>query len=166
MTLLTRSSEENPTEKTRARTVYPFPPRRIFDATKPRPIYENFRTPLDETLDDIDALLTWPEEWDGYQVAPSGDAVGHARSWITSLYEEVEYASTGSWEWIDPLVVADAHRNVVFEWWEERRKLTVYVTPTGVEYVKVWGPDIFSEMEDGDVKGAEDRRKLWRWLMG
>ena len=169
MTLLARASEDNPREKTPAKTVYPFPPRRtprrIFDVIPPSAIYyDNFRTPLDEALEDVDALQTWPEEWDGYQVAPSGDAVSHARRWIRSLYEEVEEASTG--EWINPLVVADAHRNVVFEWWKGHKKLTVYVTPTGVEYVKVWGPDIFSEMDDGDIKGAEDRRKLWNWLMG
>jgi hypothetical protein len=166
MTLLAERSRYLPREETTGNTVYLYPPRRKFEGSQPRAIYENFRTPLDETIDDIRALLTWPEEWDGYQVAPSGDAVSRAQSWIKSLYEEVEDAPTGSREWIAPLVVADAHRNVVFEWWEGQKKLTVYVTPIGVEYVKVWGPDIFSEMDDGDIKGAEDRRTLWRWLVG
>jgi hypothetical protein len=152
-------------EKTPANTVYRFSPRRVFDAIRPEPIYENFRTPLEETFEDIDVLRTWPEEWDGYQVAPSRDSITRAHTWIASLYADVEDASTSEWQWIDPLVVADAHRNVVFEWWKGHKKLTVYVTPTAVEYVKVWGSDIFSEMDDGDIKSAENRRTLWRWLV-
>ena len=50
------------------------------------------------------------------------------------------------------------------EWWEDQKKLTIYVHPETVEYIKVWGPDIFSDMEDGEVEGAEDYRALWRWL--
>lgn len=107
-------------------------------------------------------LLAWPEEWDGHRMAPSREAVKYAFSWIKRLYLEVSREND---KWLDPLIVADAFGNVVFEWWEGHKKLTVYVTPTGAEYVKVWGPDIFSDMEDGDLKGAEDRQALWHWLM-
>jgi hypothetical protein len=166
MSLLTPSRSDVSREQTKSKAVYPYPPRQKFDVIQPRAIHKNFRTPLDKTLDDIDALLTWPEEWDGYQVAPSHDAVRHARSWISSLYEEVEDVLTGSREWIDPLVVADAHRNVVFEWLKNHNRLVIYVSPDRIEYLKVWGPDIWSAMEDGNVETPKERLALWRWLMG
>ncbi len=163
MTVLAQPARDLPREQTTSEAVYPYPPRRQFDVIQPRAIYENFRTPLDETLDEIDALLAWPEEWDGYQVAPSHDAVRHARSWIELLYEDVSASSQG---WIEPLVVADAHRNVVFEWLKNNYRLIIYVSPEMVEYLKVWGPDIWSDMEDGNVETSEESRALWRWLMG
>lgn len=132
-----------------------------FGVIQPRAIYENFRTPLDETLDDINALLGWPEEWDGYQMAPSRESVMNAFGWIKRLYGDL--LATGE-RWLGPLVGADAHGNVVFEWWEDHKKLTVYVRPETVEYIKVWGPDIFSDMEDGEVERAEDHQALWHWL--
>src|SRR5215211_1849776 len=164
MTVLAQPSRDIPREQTTARTVYPFPPRRRFVFTEPEAIYENYRTPLDETLDDIDALLTWPAEWDGYQVAPSLDAVTWARSWIKSLYDEVEDKSAGSQEWIEPLVVADAHRNVVFEWVEAHKRLVIYVSPNSVQYLKAWGPDIWSDMDEGNAETPDERWALWRWL--
>jgi hypothetical protein len=166
MSLLTPARSDVPREQTISKAVYPYPPRRKFDVIQPRAIHKNFRTPLDESIDDIDALLTWPEEWDGYQVAPSLDAVRHAHLWIQSLYEDVEDVSTGSQAWVDPLVVADAHRNVVFEWLKDNNRLVVYVSPHRVEYLKVWGPDIWTDMEDGTVETPEERWALWRWLMG
>jgi hypothetical protein len=127
-----------------------------------RPIYRNFEEPFQKTQARIIDLLSWSEGWNGYDAeSPKRAAVEHAFSWIEGMYEDALTTDRG---WIDPHVIADAHGNVVFEWWEDRRKLTVYVSPETVEYVKVWGPNIFSAMEDGVVEGAEDRRVLWRWL--
>ncbi len=61
-----------------------------------------------------------------------------------------------------PNVAADADGNVVFEWWEGQRKLTVYIHPESVEHVKVWEPVIFSEMEDGEAEGIEKTEKAFR----
>jgi hypothetical protein len=123
--------------------------------------YSVYAPPLAALSLRITSLLSWPKEWDGYQMAPSRESVTRAFRWIKDLYEDVPAMGE---EWIDPLIGADAHGNVVFEWWEDHKKLTVYVTPTEVEYVKVSGPDIFSDMEDGEVEGVEDRRALWHWL--
>ena len=127
-----------------------------------RPIHRNFSEPYWTTSADVVALLSWPEGWNSYDAAaPNHDAVKHALLWIEDLYAETLTTDKG---WIAPHVIADAHGNVVLEWWEGRKKLTIYVYPETVEYVKVWGPDIFSDMEDGEVEGTEERRALWRWL--
>lgn len=119
---------------------------------------------LVDALEEIEALEGSPEGRSGVgAAAPDRAAVRKATSWLEQMYEDV---MTTSGTWFAPSVVADAFGNVVFEWWEGDRKLTVYVTPTVVEYVKVWGPDMFSDMEDGYIEGAEGRQALWRWLMG
>ncbi len=125
-------------------------------------IHRNFRTPFWKTTSEIIALLSWPEGWNGYDAAaPNSESVGHALIWIDDLYRDTLTTGAG---WKTPHVVLDAHGNVVLEWWEGRKKLTIYVYPKTVECVKVWGPDIFSDMEDGEVEGAEYHRTLWRWL--
>lgn len=96
-------------------------------------------------------------------MVPKHEAIGRALVWIEDLYEDT--LTTGK-RWIAPNVVADADGNVVFEWWEDQKKLTIYIHPETVEYVKVWGPDIFSEMENGEAEGIEARRMLWNWLTG
>jgi hypothetical protein len=111
----------------------------------------------------ITNLLLWPREWDGYQMAPSRESVMRAFRWIEDLYEDVPAMGE---EWIDPLIVADAHGNVVFEWQNGNNRLIVYVSPETVEYLKASGPDIWSDMDDGEVTTPEDRQDLWRWLMG
>jgi hypothetical protein len=121
-----------------------------------------FLPPLSALAVRITNLLTWPKEWDGYQLAPSRDAVTQAFLWIKQLYMS---ASTKG-EWMDPLIVADAHGNVVFEWLNDHKRLVVYVSPTSVEYLKAWGPDIWSDMEDGEIEAPGKRDELWRWLTG
>lgn len=52
----------------------------------------------------------------------------------------------------------------VYEWWSKKRKLTIYVTPAGIEtYIKIWGPNPDTEMEDGTVISIVD---LFKWLHG
>lgn len=111
----------------------------------------------------ITGLLSWPKEWDGYQMAPSRESAMRAFRWIKRLYEDVPAISE---KWLDPLIVADAHGNVVFEWLNGNNRLVVYVSPETVEYLKAWGPDIWSDMKDGVVETPAERQDLWRWLVG
>jgi hypothetical protein len=109
-------------------------------------------------------LLTWPEGWNGYDaLAPNPAAVEHALWWIREMHNDALATGEG---WSDPHINADAEGNVVFEWWEDQHKLTIYVLPETVEYVKVWGPRMFADMEDGEVADSEVRQALWRWLTG
>jgi hypothetical protein len=67
--------------------------------------------------------------------------------------------------WIEPHVSADEDGDVSFEWWKGRKKLTVYVTPKEVEYIKVDKTNSSLEMEDGSIETPVDRRILWNWLL-
>lgn len=124
-------------------------------------VYRNFPSPLNKVQKDLVSLMTWPEGWNGYDAAkPRHDSIQHAYRWLASLYRDVNHQL-----WIRPNVVADAEGDVVFEWWHNKKKLTVYVSPETIEFIKVEGPDINTDMYDGVSESARDSRILWHWLL-
>jgi len=117
---------------------------------------------LKDTLAKLKNLLTLKAGWNGYDsLAPDRDAVVHAENWIVRLY--LEAAELGR-PWIKPNVIADAEGEVVFEWWCDKKKLTVYIGDESAEYIQIGGPDIHSEMSDGDAEPISACRSLWLWL--
>jgi len=61
------------------------------------------------------------------------------------------------------MVSANEDGDVVMEWWHGVRKLTIYVGARAAGYIKVWGPRIDKDMEDGQVVEG-NVRPLWLWL--
>jgi hypothetical protein len=119
---------------------------------------------MDTTFDKIYNLLALPDGWNGYDGSvPKYGAVEYAHHWINLLYHEV--TSSGQ-KWLDPNITASGEGEVVFEWWQGSKKLTIYVGNQSAEYVKVWGPDINTDMEDGLADSPDMRGLLWKWLMG
>ncbi len=115
------------------------------------------------TLSEIYSLLNWPEGWNAYNArAPKYEAVQYAAHWIELFYREVMDSRL---DWLEPNVTASAEGEVVFEWRHGVNRLTIYVGNQSVEYVKDWGADIDTEMEDGYAKSPQIRRTLWQWLM-
>lgn len=124
----------------------------------PRALHKNFRTPFWEVTDKITDLLRWPEGWNGYDVAaPNPRAVNHALSWIRGMHEDA--LMTGK-NWREPHVTADEDGDVMFEWWNGEKQLAVYVSEEASNYITNWGPNIDSEMDDGDASTSESRREL------
>jgi hypothetical protein len=66
--------------------------------------------------------------------------------------------------WREPLATESPWGETVFEWWSGQRKLTVYYSPKRIEYIRVWGPDIDSEMETGTIDSPVGFARLWTWL--
>lgn len=117
--------------------------------------------PLHSTLQSIRRLYSLNRDWDGHgSAAPRRESVESSLA-VIPLFRNL-VASAGQ-RWAQPHVSANEDGNVVFEWWQGRRKLTVYVRSAHVTYIKVWGVNIDSEMEDGCVtdKGFAS---LWIWL--
>jgi hypothetical protein len=56
--------------------------------------------------------------------------------------------------------------DVVLEWWNKSKKLTFYINQSSLDYIKVWGSDIDTEMEDGSINSMHDYsiRRLWQWI--
>ncbi len=126
----------------------------------PETLVTNFPNRFPETERKIADLMTWPEGWDGYDAPkPNPASVRRARSWAEELYRDL---SAGLW--IEPHVSADDGGEVSFEWWKGRKKLTVYISPKAVEYIKVEKVDSSVKMEDGLIEAPKKRRELWNWL--
>ena len=116
------------------------------------------------TLAEIDDLSTWPEGWNGYDaLAPKHEAIQYAGQRIESFYREIIDLPL---DWLAPNVTASAEGEVIFEWWHGVKSLTIYIGNQSVEYVKAWGADINTEMEDGSVDSPSVRWALWEWLVG
>lgn len=82
--------------------------------------------------------------------------------WLHQLRTVV--AANKMW-WCEPLINLGIDSEIVFEWWHENKKLTVYILGNTAEYIKVWGTDIDNEMEDGSVTSPAELTDLWKWLV-
>lgn len=101
------------------------------------------------------------ENWDGYgSAAPNEQAVMRAVGIISSFYTEAIQRRTG---WVNPFVGLSERGDVVFEWWNDQKKLSLYVGPDTTDYVSSWGPHIEEQMDAG---AADSSRfgDLWTWL--
>lgn len=106
------------------------------------------------------AVLTTRDVSDAFSVDPV--VIKRASAWIIEMYFDV-YLSPH--RWIQPNVTANAEGEVVFEWWNDNKKVTVYITDDGAEYVRVWGPDINTDMSEGEADSSEARQSLWTFLV-
>lgn len=83
------------------------------------------------------------------------------RNWLEQLHA---IAIENRLWWHEPLVNISIDAEVVFEWWHEHKKLTVYILGDTAEYIKVWGPDIDNEMQEGLAKSSAEITSLWKWI--
>jgi len=63
-----------------------------------------------------------------------------------------------------PLVSSDENDVTTLEWWNDPRNLTIYHRPNETTFVKVWGPNIFTNMESGVISSHDEMHALWSWL--
>ena len=123
--------------------------------------YQN--PPLVEALVDRIRLLEQREEgWNGYDaLPPEREAVVYVMAWLREFFREVESARL---PWLQPHVMASAEGEVVLQWWRDPKRLTLYFSPHEATFIKSWGANIETEMEDGDAAPATNRARLWEWL--
>ncbi|SRR5579884_48235 len=115
------------------------------------------------TLAELYKLSTWPEGWNGYDAsAPIHEAIKYAASWICWLYEDIASLRL---DWFAPNVTASAEGEVVFEWRRDKKHLTIYIGNQSAEYLKDWGMNVDTEMEDGYANSSNVRQTLWKWLI-
>lgn len=109
----------------------------------------------------LQELRTRPDNWDG-----RGSLAANASSLFeASVLFDTALEETGGlhFDWVAPHVSLDESGHVVLEWWNRRKKLTVYAAPGNPEFVCSWGPNIEQQMHsDSLVPGSFTRS--WRWL--
>jgi hypothetical protein len=119
---------------------------------------------LAATLAQVRALGRRPARGNGDEaLAPDRATTLHASAWAREMYRDARGTGLG---WRSPHVTASAEGEVVFEWWNAGKKLTVYLSSDTATSIQVWGPDVTTEMDEGDASTSTRRRQLWTWLMG
>jgi hypothetical protein len=92
----------------------------------------------------------------------STSVIGRARALVPSL---AVVTALHRLPWKPPHVSFDEDSQVLLEWWVGRRKLTIHIGETETTFLRVWGPHIFEEMDEGEVSQPLDVVAPWRWLL-
>lgn len=120
----------------------------------------------------LDRITTLPDDWDGHGSSrPDASSVSNARQFLEDVYRQTVVASAQQTQervtpgWQAPHISANEDGEIVFEWWNGNRKLTIYVGPRQLMYIKSWGPHVVLDMEDA-VLLDNDIPAMWGWLFG
>ena len=117
------------------------------------------RSPEEQRLDVLERLKA---DWDSCgSPPPTIEATSAARRWLQPLREA---AVLGGSPWRTPHMSVSERGEVTFEWWRGDRKVTLYFSERAPEFVKVWGPHIFDQMESGDMLSSDSFAAIWLWL--
>ena len=113
--------------------------------------------------DQFAALETLPENWDGQNSpVPSATLIAYAREVVSLLHAG---ALARGLQWTEPHIGSNERGQILLEWWQGEHALTVFIrSEEQVDYLKSWGSDIESDMEDGTVDRIVDFVALSRWL--
>lgn len=69
-------------------------------------------------------------------------------------------------DWEKPLVNSTDESEIILEWWRGANKLTLYIKDFHATSIRVWGDDIFSQMDEGSfgTQFVSPLTFLWLWL--
>jgi hypothetical protein len=103
-----------------------------------------------ESTDERNIILSYHIEMNIHQ------SLTKALAWVILLYR---YVKEQHLPWTPPLIPTTERDEVVMEWRNGQKKLTVYVDIDSIDYVQALPS---GKMEDGD---AGDGRALYEWLV-
>jgi hypothetical protein len=109
----------------------------------------------------LDILANYQDDWDGRgSLRPSPATIRIAKLWIAEISRTVSAAKP----WMHPHITISEDGEAVFEWWRAEKKITLYVSEQQITFIKVWGDNIETSMEDGNLRQATDFNTVWNWL--
>jgi hypothetical protein len=140
---------------------YPSTISNLLVITSSKYIHGNIRKYLGGALIELAKMSTWQVGWNGYNAPmPEHNAILYAAQCLINFFQGVMHLG-----WIEPNVTGGPEGEVVFEWWLNKKKLTIYIGEENIEYVQVWGKNIDAKITDGDLESIDDFYPLWMWLM-
>jgi hypothetical protein len=114
-------------------------------------ILNNYKTSLAE---EIESLKAWPKNWKTYGGSVlSLKTIEHALLWFQPITEK-------------PHVTVSQEGAIVLEWWNETKKLTIYIDENSIDYLKSWDEDSHIKMEDGLITSKKMIEEILTWLKG
>ncbi len=148
----------------RGRTVDHGAPGRAGGATSPlmvvsglhslHTMVERFR----QTLAQVGALRRAAPMWN----SPDPRAIDQGENWLRSLFVDVLIAGL---PWLAPHIAPGMEGEIEVEWWHQGRTLTIYIGPNDMRYLESWGPNMDTDMADGELAAVGNYRVLWERLL-
>ena len=125
-------------------------------------LYSDLRIQQDEISKQFDVLKEWKEIWTEYGFERPNDlTISRAETVIEKLLDLIISAD---YRFITPFISGDGDGNVTAIWYNQKRQLHFKIGENDVQYFKVWGTNIDTEMEVDFLK-FEYCLELWKWLI-
>ncbi len=123
---------------------------------------ENYSLLLKPFKEKLAKISFRQDNWDHVgSLKPKPEAISQAHTALESfLYTIIDAGSI----WYSPLISSDEGGNIVIEWHHGAHELHIDIDEDGMEYIKVWGTNIYNEMHS-NILNAEDFINLWEWLV-
>jgi len=109
---------------------------------------------LDQCMNKIAALAMTADP------RPSEAAINSFSQWLPLIFARA--CKVGGWA--SPHITCSELGEIVCEWWQNHKKITLYFGDGYPEYIKVWGTNIDTEMESGILTSGWVPTSLWLWL--
>ena len=110
----------------------------------------------------ISTLKNRKDNWDDEgSKAPTSLTMNNANCTITTLLHSVIDSDSS---WLNPFISSDFDGEITAVWHKGKRELHLQIGEEEVEYFKVWGININTEMEVGFLTN-EDHLSIWQWLI-
>ena len=123
---------------------------------------ETIEDPRKRKIAERFAVLAQREDnWDGYDSKkPTEQILEHARTVIDAFVDTI--ISNGH-VLLTPFISTDEAGHITVQWNKKPRELHLHITQQESRYLKVWGPNINTEMEEG-ILNSDEYIMLWEWL--
>ena len=122
----------------------------------------DLRIQKDEISKQFDVVKEWKESWSEHGLEkPTDLTIAHAENVIETLLNLI---ISDRYRWINPFISGDGNGNVTSIWYQGKRELHLKIGENDVEYFKVWGININTEMEVDSLE-FDGFLPLWKWLI-
>lgn len=142
-----------------------FPMRRFLFSSPNQVLFDGAQTErfvLQSAEQALQRVSRYVVDWDGAgSPAPSSAAVAAASARLTDFYR---VCISQNAPWFAPHVSASEAGDITFEWWKKDRKITLYIGEDALELVRVWGPNVFDEMDVTMLESPAHFSSAWTWL--
>jgi len=115
-------------------------------------------------INTINIVAKWKDNWDNHgSDAPKPHSIDNAKNWLQRI---LTIAHDYNMPWLTPSISTDEYGNVVCEWWNLNRKLTLDFTEIAVDYTKITNTDTTPDFEMNSFSSLSNTEQytILSWL--
>lgn len=109
----------------------------------------------------FEVLALREDNWDGYDSKKPTELILKRAQ---NLLEEMLDIISLEHPWHTPFVSSDEDGFITAAWYEDERELHILIGEDEAEYLRVWGTNIDTEMQE-DYLNRDNYLTLWKWLL-